>query len=84
MIEVKCFQKNLFVNQVVNIGNDNEISMLKLAKIIKKILKSKSKIVHLKPLKDGDMLRRKPDISKMKKLLKRDFINLEKGIKTIT
>ncbi|MBI3500692.1 MAG: NAD-dependent epimerase/dehydratase family protein [Bacteroidetes bacterium] len=77
------FYKNLFVNDVVNIGSDIEITILELAKTIVKLTKSKSKIIHLPPLPEGDMTRRQPDASKMKKLLHRSFIPLEEGLKKI-
>ena len=48
-----------------------------------KILDSKSKIIHLDPLKEGDMTRRQPDVERMKSLLNRDFTPLEKGLKKI-
>jgi nucleoside-diphosphate-sugar epimerase len=51
----------------------------KTGKIIK-VTGSKSKIKHLKPLKEGDMTRRQPDASKMKLLLGRQLITLDQGI----
>ncbi|MEO9570947.1 MAG: NAD-dependent epimerase/dehydratase family protein [Polaribacter sp.] len=72
---------SLLDNDVVNIGNDIEITVLELARTIIKITKSKSRIIHLPALKEGDMLRRCPDISKMKTILKRDLIFLEDGLK---
>jgi nucleoside-diphosphate-sugar epimerase len=74
---------NLLVNDVANIGTDNEISVLELAKFIIEFTNSSSKIVHLPSLKEGDMSRRKPDITKMKQLLKRDFTTLGEGIAEI-
>jgi UDP-glucose 4-epimerase len=44
---------------------------------------SKSKIVHLPPLKDGDMLRRCPDNTKMRVLLGRELITIDEGIKKL-
>ena len=76
---ISCFENKLFVNQTVNIGNNKITTVLDLAKKIINITKSKSKIVFLEPLKEGDMKRRQPDISKMKKLLKRKFISLDEG-----
>ncbi len=70
-------------NDIINIGNDNEISILDLAKTIVDIIGSKSKIVHLPPLEEGDMQRRLPDISKMRKLLNRELLPIEDGIKKI-
>ena len=78
-----AYQNSLFVNEVVNIGNDNETSVLDLARLIIKITGSQSKIVHLPALEEGDMTRRLPDISNMKKLLGRDLITLETGIQKI-
>tara|TARA_B100001250_G_scaffold300104_1_gene261792 strand:+ start:27028 stop:27945 length:918 start_codon:yes stop_codon:yes gene_type:complete len=80
---VRAFKENLFSNETINIGNDNEISILNLANLIKDILGSSSKIVHLPALEEGDMTRRKPDITKMKKLLNREFTNLNDGIEKI-
>jgi len=67
----------------VNIGNDHEISVLELARTIKKITQSKSEIVHLPPLAEGDMTRRQPDIKKMQDLLNHPFTSLEEGLQRI-
>ncbi|MBC3846954.1 NAD-dependent epimerase/dehydratase family protein [Winogradskyella echinorum] len=69
-----------YINDVLNVGNDNEISILELAKKVIEITDSKSEIVFLPSLKEGDMLRRCPDITKMKTLLGRDLISLEEGL----
>jgi nucleoside-diphosphate-sugar epimerase len=68
------------IDQVVNIGNDNEITIADLATQIIEHTNSKSKIVHLPPLKEGDMKRRKPNAAKMKKLLGRPMTGLDEGI----
>jgi UDP-glucose 4-epimerase len=39
--------------------------------------------VHIDPLKDGDMMRRKPDNSDMKKMLERKLLSIDDGIKKI-
>ncbi|MBA3648505.1 MAG: NAD-dependent epimerase/dehydratase family protein [Chitinophagales bacterium] len=78
---VNEFKASLFKNNVVNIGSDAEISVLDLARLIIKITGSQSKIVFLPPLKEGDMNRRRPDISRMKKLLPHDLISLEEGLR---
>lgn len=80
---VNAFYQHLYVNNVVNIGSDREIPIIELAEIIKEITGSSSQIIHLPPLKEGDMTRRKPDISKMRTLLKRELISLEFGIEQI-
>ncbi len=75
-----CLTKNDVVNDVVNIGNDVAISMIDLANLIIKTTSSRSKIVYLDPLKEGDMTRRQPDNTKMRQLLNRPLISLEEGI----
>jgi UDP-glucose 4-epimerase len=78
-----AFYNDKFVNDVVNIGGENEITILELAKTIINITGSSSKIVHLPALKEGDMTRRKPDISKMKQLLNKPLMGLEEGLKKV-
>jgi UDP-glucose 4-epimerase len=80
---IKIHKEGLLENDVINIGNDKEITVLDLAKMIISITNSKSNIVHLPALKEGDMLRRCPDISKMKLILNRDLIPVENGIKSL-
>ena len=76
-----AFYNNMHVNDTVNIGSDYEVTVLELANLIVEITGSKSKIIHLDPLKEGDMSRRKPDISKMKILLGRSLTTIPEGIK---
>ena len=71
------------INRVYNVGNDLIYTIKDLAELIIKKTGSSSKIVYLPPLKDGDMTRRQPDISKMKNILNRDLIQLEQGIENI-
>jgi len=80
---LNAFKNNLYINDVVNIGGDDEIPIADLANIIIKLTKSKSTIVNLPPLPEGDMTRRKPDLTRMKKLLSRDPVTLEEGLKKI-
>ncbi|NQE53595.1 GDP-L-fucose synthase [ANME-1 cluster archaeon GoMg3.2] len=54
--------------EVVNIGDDKEITILELAKLVKELTNSKSEIVFNELPKD-DPPRRKPDIRKAKMLL---------------
>jgi len=75
-----CLFDNQFINDTLNIGSDIEITIKDLAELIIKVTKSSSKIIFLPALEEGDMTRRKPDISKMKTLLKKDFTSLENGI----
>ena len=80
---LKCLLENEYINDVVNIGNDVQITILELAELIIKTTKSKSEIEYLPPLPEGDMSRRQPDIGKMKKLLDRDLLPLEDGLKIL-
>lgn len=80
---MNAMMQNLFVNDVVNVGNDKAVTILELAETIIRLTRSKSKIVHLPPLPEGDMTRRQPDITNMKQLLKREFTSLEEGLKRI-
>lgn len=82
-VTLKLLKNNLCVNQVINIGSDIEISILGLAKLIIQETNSDSKIIHLPALKEGDMTRRMPDISKMKGILGKELISLDDGIKSI-
>lgn len=68
------------INEIFNVGNDVIITIKELAELIIYKTNSKSKIIHLPSLKDGDMSRRQPDISKMKKILNRSLLSLEDGI----
>ncbi len=79
----QAFLTNDVINDVVNIGNDNEMSVLQLAKTIIGLTGSKSNIIHLPALEEGDMTRRLPDITKMKQLLGRELVGIEDGVKRI-
>jgi UDP-glucose 4-epimerase len=80
---VNAFKNNMYINDVVNIGGDEEIPVIDLAKTIIRLTGSKSKLKHIPALKEGDMTRRKPDISKMKNLLNRPMLPFEEGLKRI-
>ncbi|HMT30259.1 MAG TPA: NAD-dependent epimerase/dehydratase family protein [Bacteroidia bacterium] len=80
---LSAFYNNEMTNDVVSIGTDLESSVLDLAHKIIEVSGSKSKIVHLPALKEGDMTRRCPDNSKMKQLLNRPLTPLETGIKIL-
>jgi nucleoside-diphosphate-sugar epimerase len=72
-----------YKNEVYNIGSDVVITIKELAETIIELTGSKSKIVYLPPLRDGDMTRRQPDNSKMRELLNRDLLPYTEGIKRI-
>lgn len=77
----KILNEGLLINDVLNIGSNVEMTVLKLAETIIKETNSSSKIVHLPPLPEGDMTRRQPDISKMMGILGRPLTTLEVGIR---
>ena len=75
--------KNNFTGPL-NLGNPYELNILKIAKKIKKLTNSKSKLI-FKKLPNDDPIKRRPDISLAKKKLKwSPKINLNEGLlKTI-
>lgn len=67
--------------EVVNVGNSKEVTILELAKRIRELTKSSSKLI-FHPLPKDDPRRRCPDTSKVEKLLGwRPRISLESGLK---
>ena len=77
----KIFKENLLVNDVINIGNDELMTVKSLAELAIKLTNSSSKIVYMAPLKEGDMTRRQPDNKRMYEILNRKLVNIEAGIK---
>lgn len=74
---------------IYNIGNDDAITILELAKIVKKITNSNSKIVKI-PLEEvyvkngGDIQKRLPDLTKLKKTISyKNNYNIEDIIKNM-
>jgi UDP-glucuronate decarboxylase len=79
-VTLKIFKEGQFLNDVVNIGSDQEMTILSLAQKIVAVTNSTSKIIHLPALPEGDMTRRKPDIRKMVSLMDRPLTSLDDGI----
>lgn len=68
-------------NQTFNIGNDVEVTILDIAGMVFKALGLDESIKHL-PARKGDHLRRRPDTSKVKKVIgDYSYIQVEEGIK---
>ena len=66
--------------EVINIGSEEEITILELAKLVKELTNSKSEIV-FSELPEDDPPRRKPDITKAKKILNWEpKVELEEGL----
>ncbi len=86
----KIFLKNNLENQIINIGNNKETTIKKLALTIIKLTKSKSKIKFINMNKENkmkksgyeDIFRRVPSIKKQTKITKyQPSISLIKGLK---
>ncbi len=73
----------LFINDVVNVGNDVQYTIRNLAELVIKVTSSASAITYLPALPEGDMTRRQPDTQKMKSVLNREYISLEQGLQEI-
>jgi UDP-glucuronate decarboxylase len=80
---LKILEEGLFINDVINVGNDCLSTINELAETIIHLTNSKSKIINLPPLKEGDMTRRQPDNSKMLSVLKRPLKSMEEGLQII-
>jgi len=76
-----CLSKDLVINDVMNVGSADEVTILDLAERVIRITNSSSKIKFLPALKEGDMTRRRPDNSKMLSILDRPLVSLDEGIK---
>ncbi|OFW55460.1 MAG: hypothetical protein A2W01_05480 [Candidatus Solincola sediminis] len=71
------------VGQVINLGNDAEMTILELADEIKKITGSESEIA-FQPLPEDDPRRRRPDLSKANSLLSwQPKVSLQDGLKRV-
>jgi UDP-glucose 4-epimerase len=78
--QVACLERDLFVNDTVNVGSDVEIEIADLAELVRSLVNPDASIVRLPPLAEGDMTRRRPDNSKMIETLGRDLLPLADGI----
>jgi UDP-glucuronate decarboxylase len=77
---VRAHESGIFENDVINVGSDQEISILDLARLVIRLTGSSSRVDFMPPLAEGDMTRRCPDTSKMRKLLDRPLVKLEDGV----
>lgn len=70
--------------EIVNLGSQDEHTVLEYANIIKKLTASKSEITFSEDLPEDDPKKRRPDISKAKKLINWEpKVSLEEGLKKI-
>jgi UDP-glucuronate decarboxylase len=78
---LKIVYKEEATGEVINLGNNQEYTILELAKIIIKLTGSNSKMI-FNPLPVDDPIRRCPDISKAKRLLNWEpLTSLEDGLR---
>ncbi|MFX1500884.1 MAG: GDP-mannose 4,6-dehydratase, partial [Promethearchaeota archaeon] len=78
---LKMVHEDKAIGQVINLGNNKEYSILELAKIIKDLTNSNSKIV-FKPLPIDDPLYRSANLKKAKEILNWEpKTSLEEGLK---
>ncbi len=69
------------VGQVINLGNDREMTVLELARLVKEMLDSPSDITFL-PLPEDDPRRRKPDLTRAREILGWEPVTgLEEGLR---
>lgn len=77
----KIMREDDMAGNVVNLGNDHEITIKQLAETIREIYDTESDITY-EPLPEDDPGRRRPDLSKAKRLLNFDpSVALEDGLR---
>lgn len=77
---LKVMETSGLKGEILNMGNPQELSILEIAKLIILLSKSKSKIIY-QSLPQDEPIRRKPDITKAKKLLNWiPSVDLEEGL----
>jgi nucleoside-diphosphate-sugar epimerase len=76
-------RESLCLNEVINLGSDVLCTVRELAETIIQITGSKSKIVNLPALKEGDMTRRQPDIEKFRAIYQQPLVTLREGLTRI-
>jgi nucleoside-diphosphate-sugar epimerase len=80
---IKIMFNNRCLNQIIHVGNDDEISIKELAEKIMKKLNIDLELV-LKSAPEGSTLRRCPDITKLKQLVNyKQTITIDEGISKI-
>ena len=68
-------------NEILNVGNDEEVKIADLARLMHRIANKSFKPVYLPP-REGDIRRRVPDISKIRRLTEYSpKVSLEEGVK---
>lgn len=79
----RLLERDLGVNETINVGSDVEITVRELAETIVGLTDSRSKLIDLPKLEEGDMTRRCPDNSRMREILGRELTSLRDGLKDV-
>lgn len=82
-LTLRCLREGLFINDTINLGNDNEISIKELGYLIKETLSSPSALIHLPAREEGDMTRRLPSLARLRKHVSGEFVDLPTGIRKV-
>lgn len=78
---IKAMESENTKGEVFNLGNEEEFTILELAEMVKKVTGSTSEVEIKEALPEDDPIRRKPDISKAKRVLDWEpKVKLEKGL----
>lgn len=81
---IKAMETENTAGEIFNLGNPDEFTILELAQIVKKITGSNSEVKFAGSLPEDDPMRRKPDISKAKRVLNWEpKVGLEDGLKKL-
>lgn len=81
---IKAMESENTKGEVFNLGNADEFTILELAGMVKKITGSTSEIKFVEDLPEDDPLRRKPDITKAKRVLNWEpKVKLEEGLERL-
>ncbi|MHC4673076.1 MAG: GDP-mannose 4,6-dehydratase, partial [Planctomycetota bacterium] len=84
LVEGLCRLMESDFSEPVNLGNDEEVSMLGLVGSIEKVMGRQVRIVH-EPLPQDDPVRRRPDLSRARTLLGYSpVVSLESGLRETT
>jgi UDP-glucose 4-epimerase len=80
---INAMEHDFFVNDVVNIGSDIELSINEVANEILKLIPTESKLIYKPALEEGDMRRRLPHIENMQRLLNREMTPFDLGLSNV-
>ena len=69
-----------YQHPVVNVGSEEEISMLELARLVKKLARSASSIICGQPHRTWDIPRRVPDLARLRSIYAREARPLRQGL----